>query len=209
MANEYKKPRLILDNWEVTGKDLRIIYNFFWKHFKKSEIEIHLETLGSESGIYNDFEEFKREIEKIIKKEIHITSILFSAGHTLRDGIEKRKYVWIEIRFDANDAEFYLYAKDKDGSLEFWADRTYKELEKLVSLFENKRHKKQRVVLKYFKESKGKRYNLYKTPITELAFIKGDGWYRDPVELFSIFLGVTGITVSTVSLILQIILNWN
>lgn len=209
MVTEYKKPRITLTRFEVTGKDLRIIYNFFRKHFKKSEIEIHLEAFENESAIYDDFESFRESIEVLIKKKAHVTSILFSAGHALKEGIDKRKYIWVEIRFDSDEVEFYLYAKDKDGSLEFWADRTYKEIVNLVSLFDNKRSTKNKVVLRYFKESKKDKFDLYRTPITEMAFIKGEGWYEDPVQLFSIFLGVAGITVSLVSLILQIILNWN
>lgn len=205
--NEYKKDRLTIHSWEVSRKDLLSIYSFFAKRFNRREIEIHLDTENGQSASYWKIEKLLHEMDRILKKGETVNSILFTAGHIWGSDIDKQKSLWIEIRFDINEADIYIYARDKDGSLAEWVKSTYVDLKKLQESIASANNDVSGLSLNFYKHGKPKEVNVLATSIFSLAFKKGDGWFKNPAQLFSIYLSVAGITVSVTSLILQILLK--
>lgn len=205
--NEYRKDRISINSWRVGRKDLLSLYSFFAKRFEKREIEIHLDSADGNSAVFWKVEKFLHELEKNIKKNKQVDSILFSAGHIWGSNIEKRKSLWIEIRFDTNEADFYIYGQDKDGSLKEWVNNTYEDLRKVAENISELNKASNQVKLEFHRDGKVQKTNVLATSIFDLAFIPGKGWFKNPAQLFSIYLSVAGITVSVTSLILQILLK--
>lgn len=135
MRYQYKKPRINLNYWIVKSEDIKELYNFFSNRFPNSNIEINLETASGHNRTYENFEEYLKDIPKILADSEKITSISISERNTTKIHIYKQ--IWIQINFgEYCDASFHVISGDTDGSYKDWVEGSYAELNKLKRKFE-------------------------------------------------------------------------
>jgi hypothetical protein len=130
--NTYRKPPLQLEYWCVSRKDLYMVYNFFRERFGTDKVAILVETKAGYNRAYSDFEEFAEDIEVVLAANDTVQKIILTNNDL---GPHARRYIWFTAEFLFGSARFTLSASDDDASLKAWADDTYKEMEKLFTLF--------------------------------------------------------------------------
>lgn len=150
MKYEYSKPSLEIINWPVTKEDIGRIHDFFRNRFSIQNVEMSLTTTNGITRIYDNYDEFLKDLEKIIKDSEKIEKVNIS--HSYREDISsnKSKHVWIDINFRHNKATFYIICGDEDGSYKDWFLGTYDEMLRFADIFSIKDSIHSKIFLKNY-----------------------------------------------------------
>jgi hypothetical protein len=132
--NKYPKPPLQLDYWCVGRKDLYMVYQFFVDRFPGQDIDILVETQSGDHHLFRSFQEFEEAIEVSLSLNDKILKIIMYAREVKPESGQRRS-IWFVIEFIFNAARLNILARDEHGELRHWADESYKEMQRLFSLF--------------------------------------------------------------------------
>jgi hypothetical protein len=131
---KYPKPPLQLEYWCVSRKDLYMVFEFVRERFPDQPIDIIVETQSGNHHLFTNLQEFEGAIEVSLSLNDKIDRIVMFARE-VKPEIGQSRFILFTAAFIFNEARFTIHAADKQGELKNWTDESYKEMQRLFSLF--------------------------------------------------------------------------